>query len=89
MGLIDRSLAAFSEWMSQVASTGGTSSFLAESLSPFARSLGEKTAELSGVSPFRLWPGRFSGRWVIRIGFKRLVIALLVLALMDNILDWH
>ncbi len=28
----------------------------------------EKAGELSGVSSFRLWLDRFSGRWVIRIG---------------------
>jgi transposase len=47
---------------------GGTSAFLDEPLSSAARSLGEKTGELLGVSSFRLWLDRLSGRWVIRIG---------------------
>jgi hypothetical protein len=46
---------------------GGASPFLAQSLSPPTRSVGEKAAELSGVSPFRLQLDRFSGRRVIRI----------------------
>ena len=33
------------------------------------RPRGEEAAELSGISPFRLWLDRFSRRRVIRIGF--------------------
>ena len=47
----------------------GTSPFLAKSLSPSARSVGEKAAELPGVAPFRLRLDRFSRRRIIRIGF--------------------
>jgi hypothetical protein len=47
---------------------GGTESFLDESLSPPARSLGQKAGELSGLASFCLWLDRFSRRRVIRIG---------------------
>src|SRR6266516_183491 len=55
-------------WFQGTAVDGGTSAFLDEPLSAAARSLGEKTGELSGVSSFRLWLDRFSGHWVMRIG---------------------
>ncbi len=48
---------------------GGASTFLAQPLSPSARPLGEKAAELSGVAPFCLRLDCFSGCRVIRIGF--------------------
>ncbi len=47
---------------------------LHEPLSSVARSLGEKARELLGISPFRLRLDRFSGRRVIRIGFKHLSV---------------
>src|SRR6266496_1197179 len=55
-------------WFQGTAVDGGTSAFLDEPLSSAARSLGEKTGELSGVSSFRLWLDRESSRWVMRIG---------------------
>jgi len=46
----------------------GAGSFVDESLSPFAGSLGQKPCQLRGFSPFRLCLDRFPVRRVIRIG---------------------
>ena len=47
---------------------GGTGPFVDEPLSPAARPLGEKAAELSRDASFRLWLDHFSRRRVIQIG---------------------